>query len=322
MDLKQLEYFVAVVDLGGFSRASRLLGVAQPAISRQVRGLEVELRQNLLLRNGRGAVPTDAGKRLVDHARSILQQVERARREIDEDKGAPVGHVAIGLPPTLALALTAPIVREFRRRYPKATVSIVEGLSVNILEWVVVGRVDVGVLYNPPPSPAVEISPLLEEDLCLIGPRKPRGKAKAVRLRDLPDYPLIIPSRPNAIRALVEARLAALGLRPQVALEIDAIGAILELVAEGQGYAVLSPRAIQPSALGRKLVARPIVQPSLGSSLAMAVSAQRPARPIQTAAEELVREMLARPATAKAGARARTGDGGRAKRPPGSSTTP
>lgn len=296
MDLKQLEYFVAVVDLGGFSHASRLLRVAQPAISRQVRGLEVELRQNLLLRNGRGAVPTEAGKRLLDHARSILLQVERARREVDEVKGAPIGHVAIGLPPTLALVLTAPIVREFRRRYPKATVSIVEGLSVNILEWVVVGRADVGVLYNPAPSPAVELLPLLEEELCLIGPRTSRRKAAAVRLRELPDYPLIIPSRPHAIRTLVEDRLAALGLRPQVALEIDAIGAILELVAEGQGYAVLSPRALQSAEVERKLVARPVVQPSLRSSLAMAVSAQRPARPIQNAAAELVREMLGRPA--------------------------
>jgi len=296
LDLKQLEYFVAVVDLGGFSRASRLLNVAQPAISRQVRALEVELRQNLLLRNGRGAVPTETGKRLLEHARSILQQVERARREIDEVKGAPVGHVAIGLPPTLALALTAPIVREFRRRYPKATVSIVEGLSVNILEWVVVGRADVGILYNPAASPAVELAPLLEEELCLIGPRAGSRKAGPVRLRDLPDYPLIIPSRPHAIRTLVEDRLATLGLRPQVALEIDAIGAILELVAERQGYAVLSPRALKSSDVGRKLVARPIVRPSLESSLAMAVSAQRPARPVQTAAAELVREMLARPA--------------------------
>src|SRR5512144_417804 len=106
MDLKQLEYFVNVVDLGGFSRAARLLDVAQPAISRQVRSLEVELRQTLLLRNGRGAVPTEAGKRLLAHARGILQQVERARREIDEVKGAPVGPVVVGFPPTLALALT------------------------------------------------------------------------------------------------------------------------------------------------------------------------------------------------------------------------
>jgi LysR family nitrogen assimilation transcriptional regulator len=294
MDLKQLEYFVAVVDLGGFSRASRLLGVAQPAISRQVRSLEVELRQTLLRRNGRGALPTEAGKRLLDHARSILQQVERARREVDEVKGAPAGHVVVGLPPTLALALTATIVREFRRRYPRASVSIVEGLSVHIHDWVVVGRADVGVLYNAVPSAAVEIRPLVDEQLCLVSRRERGRQAASVKLRDLPGFPLIIPSRPNAIRALVDARLATLGMRPNVALEIDAIGAILELVAEGQGHAVLSRRAVEASGIGRQLVARPIVQPPLTTTLAIVVSAQRPSTPVQDAATALIESLLQR----------------------------
>ena len=292
MDLKQLEYFVNVVDLGGFSPAARLLGVAQPAISRQVRSLEVELRQNLLLRNGRGAVPTEAGKRLLAHARSILQQAERARREVDEVKGAPVGHVVIGLPPTLARVLTVPIVREFRQRFPKASVSIVEGLSVNIHEWVVVGRADIGLLYNPTPSEAVDLTPLLEEDLCLIGVRRKRREARTVRLEELPRFPLIIPSRPHAIRTLVEARLASRGLRPWVALEIDAIGAIIELVAEGQGFAVLSPRAVNAVDPARKLVARLIVQPALKSALTIAVAAQRPTTPLQTASVELITELV------------------------------
>jgi LysR family nitrogen assimilation transcriptional regulator len=291
MDLKQLHYFVSVVDLGGFSRASRLLGVAQPAISRQVRALEVELRQSLLLRNGRGAVATAAGRRLLEHARSILQQVERARRDVDEAKGAPVGHVVVGLPPTLALALTAPIVREFRRRWPRASVSIVEGLSVHIHEWVAIGRADVGVLYNPPASAALDLTPLLDEQLCLVSRRAAARQSATVRLRDLPRYPLIIPSRPHAIRTLVEARLAALGARPQVALEIDAVGPILELCAEGQGHAVLSRRAIEGAEIRRKLVARPIVQPSLTTSLALAVSAQRPSTPVQDAAVALVTEL-------------------------------
>ena len=148
MDLKQLEYFVNVVDLGGFSRAARVLGVAQPAISRQVRSLEVELRQNLLLRNGRGATPTEAGKRLLGHARGILQQVDRARRDVDETKGATVGKVVVGLPPTISRHLTVPVVREFRQTYPRASLSIVEGLSSTIQEWLAVGRVDVGLVYT------------------------------------------------------------------------------------------------------------------------------------------------------------------------------
>ncbi|HQU47670.1 MAG TPA: LysR family transcriptional regulator [Casimicrobiaceae bacterium] len=299
MDLKQLEYFVAVVDLGSFTRASRMTGVAQPAISRQVRSLEVELRQNLLLRNGRGATPTEAGKRLLVHARSILQQVERARREVDDAKGAPVGQVVLGLPPTLARAHTAQIVRDFRRLYPKASISIVEGLSVHILEWVAVGRVDVGVPYNPAPSPAIELTPLIEEPLCLISRKAGRRTAATVRLRDLPAYPLVIPSRPHSIRALVETRLAAIGARPQVALEVDAVGAILELVAEGQGHAILSRRAASAADVAHKLVARPIVRPALTSSLAIAVSAQRPATPVQDAAVTLVTGLVTASAAGK-----------------------
>jgi LysR family nitrogen assimilation transcriptional regulator len=292
VDLKQLEYFVAVVDLGGFSRASRLLGVAQPAISRQVRSLEVELRQSLLLRNGRGAVPTEAGKRLLAHARGILQQVERARLEVDEVQGAPVGHVAIGLPPTLARVLTAPIVRDFRQRFPKATVSIVEGLSATIQEWLQVGRADIGLVYNLIPTPAIELAQVLEEDLCLIGPRSGRREAATVPMRELPRYPLIMPARPNAIRTLVESRLAAKGLRPHVTLEVDAIGAIVDLVAEGLGYAILSRRALPEGAAPGALAARPIVRPTLKSALAIAVSAQRPATPLQKACVELVAALV------------------------------
>jgi LysR family nitrogen assimilation transcriptional regulator len=292
MDLKQLEYFVNVVDLGGFSRAGRLLGIAQPAISRQIRSLEVELRQNLLLRNGRGAAPTAAGKRFLEHARGILQQVDRARREVDETKDAPVGHVVIGLPPTVARHLTLPVVREFRQRYPGGSLSIVEGLSATIHEWLLVGRVDVGVLYNPVASPAVDARPLLEEQLCLISAKRKGRQGRTLRLRELPLYPLLIPSRPNAIRMLVETRLAALGLRAQVAMEIDAVPAILELVAEGHGNAVLSPRALYSAETARQLSARAIVQPRLLSKLAIATSAQRPSTPIQQRTIELIERLI------------------------------
>jgi LysR family nitrogen assimilation transcriptional regulator len=294
MDLKQLSYFVHVVDLGGFSRAARVLGIAQPAVSRLVRSLEVELRQTLLVRNGRGATPTEAGARLLEHARGILQQVDRARRDVAQSKDAPVGSVVVGLPPTLARHLTVPLVREFRQRYPQASLGIVEGLSATIHEWLLVGRVDVGVVYNPVASQSVETRTLLEEQLCLVGPAGKRGVPRALRLRDLPRFPLIIPSRPNAIRTLVETRLAAFGLRPQVALEIDAVPAILELVAEGHGYAVLSPRALERTETGPALVTRPIVQPRLMSMLAIAVSAQRPVTPIQKAVVALIDDEAAR----------------------------
>jgi len=304
VDLKQLEYFLNVVDLGGFSRAARLLGVAQPAISRQVRSLEVELRQTLLVRNGRGATPTEAGKRLLAHARGILQQVDRARAEVDEIKGAPVGHVVVGLPPTLARLITTAIVREFRRSFPHATLSIMDGLSSYMHEWLQVGRIDIGVLYNPAPHPAIDSRPLLEEALCFVARDGDGGPRGPMPLAELPSHPLIIPSRPNAIRMLVETRLAAIGARPQVAMEIDAVGAILELVAEGYGAAVLSPRALDGADVARKLVTRPIVQPRIKSTIAIATSAQRPSTPLLQATVALV-EDAARRAIAPARRRAR-----------------
>ena len=98
MDLKQLEYFTQVAEMGSFTRAAAFLQVAQPALSRQVRALEVELRQTLLDRNGRGVTLTEAGKRLLAHARGILQQVRRARDDLEDQRGAATGRLAIALP--------------------------------------------------------------------------------------------------------------------------------------------------------------------------------------------------------------------------------
>ncbi len=145
MDLKQIEYFVRVAELGSFTRAAVVLNIAQPALSRQVRLLEVELRQNLLVRNGRGAVPTEAGKALLEHGRGILHQVERAREELGRVRGALAGRVAIGLPHQRgARVMTVPAdPRLPQTELPEVRLSISEGLSGAIL----------GGLDQRPPGP-------------------------------------------------------------------------------------------------------------------------------------------------------------------------
>ncbi|HSD53115.1 MAG TPA: LysR substrate-binding domain-containing protein [Burkholderiales bacterium] len=278
MDLKQLDYFVHVADASSFSKAAQLLSVAQPALSRQIRTLEVELRQTLFLRNGRGVTLTPPGARLLSHARGILQQVARVRAELDESRTAPVGRVALGVPPSVGRVLSGPLVAEFRARFPRADISIAEGLTVHILEWLALGRVDVGVVYNPPVSTAIELRPFVEQHLFLIGPKRarPDDHAATVGLRQLPGYPLIIPSRPHTIRMLVDSRLSALNLKPTVALEIDGVRAILDLVQRGHGYAVLPRHALIEAGPSARLAARPIVHPALRSVMAVATSAQRP----------------------------------------------
>ena len=129
MDLKQLEYFVRVAELGSFTRAAISLDVAQPALSRQVRLLEVELRQTLLTRNGRGAVPTEAGQLLLEHGRGILHQVALAREELGAARGALAGRVSIGLPPSLSRLITVPLTHAFRKALPQAQLTLTEGFS-------------------------------------------------------------------------------------------------------------------------------------------------------------------------------------------------
>src|SRR3990167_7813114 len=167
MDLKQLEYFVRVAEMGSFTRASISLDVAQPALSRQGRLLEVELRQNLLTRNGRGATPTEAGKLLLEHGRGILHQVTLTREELGAARGAMAGKVAVGLPTSLSKLITVPLVRAFRKELPQAQLTLTEGFSVQMHEGLRVGHLDMAVLYNPNPSADLEMSTLHADELSL-----------------------------------------------------------------------------------------------------------------------------------------------------------
>lgn len=302
MDLKQLEYFIRVAELGSFTRASIVLDIAQPALSRQVRQLEVELRQNLLVRNGRGVVTTDAGKRLLEHGRGILHQVERTREDMSHMRGALAGRVAVGLPPSVAGVLTVPLVRAVRERLPDASLSITESLSTAMQESLLTGRLDIALLYNPQPSPDVDSETVLDEELFLVSAPKSAGKgtgkgaasrrAAPLALHDLAEHQLVIPTRPNAIRMLVEAELAAIGRRPQIALEIDGVPAILALVADGAGHAVLSRHAVVIAERLQRYSIRPIVKPVLRTRLALAASSQRPVTRTQRAMGELLRELV------------------------------
>jgi LysR family transcriptional regulator, nitrogen assimilation regulatory protein len=293
MDLKQLESFVRVAELGSFTRAAIELGIAQPALSRQVRQLEVELHQHLLKRNGRGATITEAGQVLLEHARGILHQVERAREELGQVKGSLAGRIAVGMPPSIARLLAVPLVHAFREAIPGARLSIREALSASLQEDLIRGRLDVALLHNPSACPEISLQPIARQKLFLVQRSQGQSSKVAVALADLDGYPLVIPSRPNAIRMLLESELAKLGKAPRVALEIDGVSAILDLVADGAGYAVLSSDAIQTSGKVAMFSLRAIRKPDLEISVMLGQSALRPQSATQRFASQLITEKFA-----------------------------
>jgi len=292
MDLKQLEYYVHVAELGSFTRAANVLNVAQPALSRQIRLLEVELRQNLLVRNGRGVTTTEAGKLLLEHGRGILHQVARTVEELGRVKGSLSGRVAIGLPPSMARAMTLTLTREFRRRLPYATLSITEGLSHSMQENLQNGRLDIALLYNPQALPELEIKPLMQDTLFLVAPVSEGLAAGPLRLAEVARMPLVIPARPNAIRMLVETQMAAIGQRPAIALEIDGVSTILDLVADGAGMAILPQYAV--ASHPGEFSMHGIVEPELLSLVAVATSARRTHTLTQRTVFKLIEDVCAK----------------------------
>ena len=299
MDLKQLEYFVHVAELGSFTRAASFLSIAQPALSRQVRSLEVELRQSLFERNGRGVTLTEAGTRLLAHGRGILQQVERARLDMEDHRGAATGRLVIALPPSVSRTLTSPLVRAFRQRFPKATLSVVEGLSTYVLEWLAIGRVDCAVVYNVAPSAAIDLVPVLDEQLYLVSarPKELKGRERklvgpAVTLAEVAEHELVIPSLPHSIRMLLETALANEGRKARVAMEVESVPAILDLVQQGEAHAVLALNAIQASGNADAFFVRPIRKPKMTTTLWIATSSQRHRGPLIDQSTELVKELL------------------------------
>ena len=299
MDLRQIETFVRVAEHGSFSRAATVLQIAQPALSRQVRALETDLRQRLFDRNGRGVTLTPAGRRLFAHGVGILQQVERARLDLEEHRGAPVGRMALGLPPSVSRTLTAPLVQSFRERFPKAALSIVEGLSAYMIEWLAQGRIDAAVVYQVTPPASVDLEPLAEESMFLVqaastGAGRGRLPKSPVSLSQLAEAELVIPSRPHSIRMLVESALSSIGRKPRVALEVESVPAILDLVAALPLGAVLPINALRDHRHRAALMARPIrdadSRSHLQARLWLATSSQRPRGPLLDQGLALVRQ--------------------------------
>src|SRR6185295_16546041 len=134
MELRQLESLVAIADGGSFSRAAITLNLAQPSLSRQVAALEQELGQRLLVRTGRGVQLTAAGAVFLEHARATLEAARGARAAMHDLGEDPQGRITVGLPPRVALGLSVPLIRGFRQRFPRAVITVLEGLSLALRE--------------------------------------------------------------------------------------------------------------------------------------------------------------------------------------------
>ena len=246
MTIRQLQYFLRIAELKSFSKAAAYLHVAQPALGLQVRKLEDELGVKLLIRHSRGVTPTAEGLLLRDHAIVILRQLERAKLSVTDLAGQPRGKIAVGVTPTLNLVLAAQLVERCRRDYPEVALSIVDGMSEDLMAWLENDRLDLAYSYNPSAVQGLVCEPLLTEDLCLIGPPGDAGKElKTANLTELSKLPLILTSASSGLRSVVEEAARAKNIELNLVLEIDSVIATKEVVAKNIGYAILPLGAVR-----------------------------------------------------------------------------
>ena len=246
MDLRQLRTFSCVAELGSLSKASDTLRVAQPALSRQIKLLEHELRAELFTRNGRGMVLTDAGRLLLARTAGIVRQIDQVRDEIQSAGGPPSGRVVLGLVPTVSCVISARLARRTVDKYPGISLCIVESYSGHLMEWLHRGEMDLALIYGPSSDLHLTVQSLGRDTIVAVGPRgSGLAQKKQVDIGWLLRQRLVLPSHSHGLRALIEHAAAKKKLKLDVKLEADSFRVLTSLVEEGLGYTLLPPSSVR-----------------------------------------------------------------------------
>ncbi|MGE4219901.1 MAG: LysR substrate-binding domain-containing protein [Alphaproteobacteria bacterium] len=236
MDLRQLRYFVGIVEAGSVSRAAAHLHVAQSALSQHLARLEVELGTALILRGQNGATPTPAGQTLYRHACGILRQVEAARDDTMSTEAALAGDVAVGLPSVLSPMLSYRLFMAVRDRHPGIRLRLLDGHSPHLRELLESRRLDLSLLFLAPPEKGLTVEVLVREELFFLSADLDRT---SIAIEDLAAQPLLLPSLQSGIIRALEAEFRKRGLALQTLGEMDSLSAVKQAAAAGIAGTVL-----------------------------------------------------------------------------------
>lgn len=276
MDFKQLRALVTVAETGNVTRAAALLNIVQPAVSRQLHLLEDDVGVPLFIRGRHGMELTEAGTTLVEYARRVLHEIDRARAEIRPSKGTVGGIVTVGLLPSTSDLLASAIVTAIAKHYPGIRLRISMGYAGHLQRWLEEGEVDAALLYDPKQTPTIQVKPLLEEGLWIVGlPDSGLSADQPVPLAALADMPLVLPSAPHGLRSLVENATKLMGMQLNVVAETNSMSIQKNLVLAGHGLTILPAIAVTDDIARGILAAAPLISPSLTRKIVLALPVNR-----------------------------------------------
>src|SRR4030095_15950037 len=245
MDFKQLRAFLTVADTGNVTRAAELLNLVQPAVSRQLRLLEEDVGAELFDRERHGMVLSEAGRALIGYARRAMLELDRARAEIGGAANGISGLVTVGLLPSTCDLLASPLVSAVAEAHPGIRMRIAMGYGGALAQWLVTGEVDAALLYGAERSADIQVKPLIEEALWVVGPPSARlRRNRPVPLASLAGKPMVLPSPPHGIRTLVDHACAVSRVELTIAAETNAMSVQRSLALGGHGLTILPAIAV------------------------------------------------------------------------------
>ena len=268
MLLRQLRYFLAIVDAGSFTEAARRMHVSQPALGYQVRQIEDRYGVSLLERHSRGVRPTEAGTLLADHARRILREVDAAEAALARLGAGPAASVSLGVTPTPGRALAPDLIAASAGAGPR--IALREGLSDELARLVALGELDAALCYDPEAREKLDVLPLYTEDLYLVGPPQLiAGNATGdIAFEALAGLPLVLDGRFQAGRRIIEAQAQEQGARLDM-IEAEAVTVKRELLVR-HGRCSIVPLGLFYEEIGRgQLAARRVVSPQISRTLVL-----------------------------------------------------
>lgn len=281
MDLKRLKYFLHVADYGSFSRASSVIGIAQPALGRQIQKLEETHGVKLLYRHGRGVSLTPEGQAFSERIRPLLAELTMAIDDLNASKQVVAGSVTLGLTPTVMSLLGLPLLQRIRALHPDIKLNFLTGYSGYVHEWLVDGRLDLAILHDARRSQHIAVDPLANarlflvshpEQAELIGARHPMG----ISMESVQHLPLALPSTSHGLRRTLEQAASSLKIELNVEYELDTLTLMKDVALSGIAHTILAVPAVVNEVNTGRLTATALTSPEIETRLMIATSLNRP----------------------------------------------
>ncbi|CAM5603109.1 LysR family transcriptional regulator OS=Streptomyces aurantiogriseus OX=66870 GN=GCM10010251_27810 PE=3 SV=1 [Streptomyces aurantiogriseus] len=293
LDIKQLKAIVTVAEVGSVTRAAELLHLVQPAVTRQIRTLEQELGIPLFERTGQGMRPTEAGAIMVDRARRALNELERARAEVQPTPGVVTGIVTLGLLESTSDLLAEPLVTALARDRPGVELRLMTAYSGHLQQWLDDGDLDLTLLYNLDSTPSLNAHPLVRERLWAVAPRSAGLRAdRPVPFTEAAKHPLVMPASGHALRRLIDAAAVRSEAAMDVVMQTNSMRVQKQLVQAGHGWTVLPGVGIADDVARGALSAAPLSEPDVWRSVVLATPRFGRTPPaVEVVARELVRQI-------------------------------